>query len=246
MVLWLSSVLDWRQDRLAEAESANRAFERVAAEIDEPLLALGSEVAFVQRQFAGGDWTRTFDIGAAKLDARRKTGQFLPAPMLNLTCRAGLYTDQIEAAAPYCEALAGRSDYSGGAGVRLYAAELAIGRGDVDKARAELGASRALSEGDPALEADWLRIEAAIEAKEGDLDAAEALVWRYADLVRSDPAWRSTQATMLRLFGRWAIGAGAPERACAALKESRALYDAVGAAAGAEAVDVLQLEARCP
>lgn len=243
--VWVASILNWRQDRLTEAAKSTAAFEKMAVALREPVFILGSEVAFMRQHFAAGDWNAVFLRGTRMLEARQNAGQFLPAPMLNLACRAGLYSDRAEAAAPYCEAFAGGSDHTGGAQLRIYSAELAAARGDFDKARAELDASRALSEGDWALQSERLRVDAMIAANEGDLDEAEKLVWRYADLVAADPASRSLRATMLRLFGIWAIKAGAPDRACGPLRESGALYAAVGGKEGSDATKSLRAEAGC-
>jgi len=244
-VHWANGIFAWRQDRLTEAQNATDALVRVNESLAERVFAAGPEVSQVRILFTGGDWSGSFRFASEKLDARRRNGQFIPTPELEIACRAGLYAGLVDDAAPYCVALSGRSDPSGGAAARLYSAELAAARGDLDKARSELDASRELNADDAPIEAYRILIESRIAAKEGELDAAEALVWRYADLVRSDPAWRSRRATMLRLFGDWAIDAGSPERACAALKESRELYAAIGGAAGVAAIDALQPEARC-
>jgi hypothetical protein len=245
-VLWASAIIAWRQDRLAEAREATDALARINETLDEKIFAAGPEVSGVRILFSGGDWSGALKYASENLNARRRKGEFIPSPQLDIACRAGLYTGEIDTAAPYCLALSGRSDPSGGAHARLYSAELAAARGDFDKARSELDASRALNADDAAIEAYRILIQSQIAAKDGDFDAAQALVWRYADLVRNDPAWRSMRATMLRLFGRWTIDAGAPERSCEALKESGELYGEIGGAAGVSAVDALRNEARCP
>jgi hypothetical protein len=249
--LYAAATLDWRRDRLAEAEREADAADAVT---EDGARAFPAEVVRTRIKFSQGDWEGAFAIGLSSLEERRRAGAFLPTPLLQIACRSGLFLGEVESAAPYCAAQEGRSDEAGGAGFRVVSGELALARGDIQKARSELSASRALS-GEPAsaesrgaavfLFAEQLRLEASIAAAAGDLDAAQSLLWRHIDAVAREPNAQSLKATALRLFGVWALKAGAPERACAPLRESGEIYAAIGGARGALAVAALRAKAGC-
>ncbi|NWG91566.1 MAG: toll/interleukin-1 receptor domain-containing protein [Parvularculaceae bacterium] len=249
--LYAAATVDWRRDRLAEAEREADAADAVTKDGER---AFPAEVVRSRIKFSQGDWEGAFAIGLSSLEARRRAGGFLPTPLLQIACRSGLFLGEVENAAPYCAAQEGRSDQSGGAGFRIVSGELALARGDVAKARSELSASRALagenagtgSAGEAAiLFAEQLRLEAAIAAAAGDLDGAQSLIWRHIDAVAGEPNARSLRAGALRLYGLWAMKRGAPERACAPLQESAELYAAVGGAAGAAAARAARAKAGC-
>lgn len=251
--LYASATLNWRRDRLVEAErdmaAAAAARRRAGGEA-----AFPPEVVAGRIKFAQGDWAGAFDTSLSLLEARRKEGGFLPTPLIQIACRAGLLIGEVANAAPYCEAQQGRSDAAGGAGFRILAGDLALARGDIDRARSELAAARALAGADDgaggagaiaSLQAEALRLDAEIAAAAGDLDAAQSLLWRHIDAVAREPNARSLKATALRVFGLWAIRAGAPARACEPLKESGALYADTGGKAGAAAAARMREEAGC-
>lgn len=248
--LYASATVNWRRDRLVDAARDAHTANELS---DDGARAFPAEVIMTRIKFAQGDWAGAFEIGRAALEARRRAGAFLPTPLLQITCRIGLFLGEIEKAAPICRAQQGSSDFSGGASFRLVAAELAVARGDLDKARSELAVARALgdeagagSAGDLANTfSEQLRVEAAIAAAAGDLDAAQSLVWRYVDAVANEPNAKSLKAAALRLFGLWAIKTGAPERACDPMHESGELYTAIGGTAGAMAVADARKAARC-
>jgi hypothetical protein len=247
---YASATVDWRRDRLAEAEREVNAADAI---LSDGARVFASEVVWARIKFAQGDWAGAFAVGRSTLEARSKAGAFLPTPLVRITCRSGLFLGEIEKAAPICQAQRGSSDFTGGSSFRIVAAELAAARGDLDKARSELAAARALGgeagaggAGDlTEIFAEQLRVEAAIAAAAGDLDAAQSLVWRYIDASANEPNAKSLKAAALRLYGLWAIGEGAPERACGPLKESGELYAAVGGAAGAKAVADARKAAKC-
>jgi hypothetical protein len=239
---WAGAVVNIRRDRLADArvqlERSRGSAPALAAALDIPV---PFDVVEARLNFFGGDWRGAFQLGSAALMQRRSAGQFIPTPMLRITCQAGLYVGEMEKAAPFCEAIAAYQP----ALAKLTLAELAIERGDLDEARAEVAASRAISGEQRIVEAQRLRIEARIAARAGDLDAAEALIRRHVALVAAQADARSWRATAQRLLGLWMIRGGAPARACAPLAEAAALYAEIGGKAGAAASQELADEAGC-
>jgi hypothetical protein len=195
----------------------------------------------VRIAFSSGDWTGAFDMAAAALKARRKQASFIPTPMLFAACLSGLFAGRTEEATPYCLATGAYAPVES----KLISAELAAARGDIDEARAEVEASRAIGAMSAAYQSQQLRIEAFIAAREGDMDGAQLLLWRHLDMLKGQPDEKSRRATALRLFATWMIERAARERACAPLSEARALYEAVGGRAGVEAVDALRGQAGC-
>jgi hypothetical protein len=247
---YAQATLDWRRDRLADAENAANAAK--AIKLEGPAV-FPAEVIMARIRYAQGDWEEAFNIGFENLERRRKSVMFLPTPLVQITCFSGLYIGEVARAAPYCESQEGRTDPTGGAGFRIVAGELALARGDVDRARSELAASRALggggdagSAGEPArIAAAQLRLEAGITAAEGKFDDAQSLIWRYNDAVAGEPNARSLKAAALRRLAMWAIAAGAPERACDPLESSGELYAEISGRAGAQAVAALRRKAAC-
>jgi hypothetical protein len=155
MDLWAAGFVDWRQDRLDSASAKVEAGRRLAEDIgsasefpDQQVDVMGPRI-----DFSRGDWSGALKRGAAALEERKKRGGFLPWPLFNTTCFSGLFAGEVEAAAPYCVAGAALPDRHGGAWPKLILAQLSAARGDLDEARIELAASRALAPGAPDIEA---------------------------------------------------------------------------------------------
>lgn len=244
--LWSAATIEWRYDRLADLEQTLDALD--AAQAREPIGIFAPDTIRSRLLYAQGDWEGAFKFATAAWRARREDGRFVPTPLIIIACAAGLNAGLVEGAAPYCAATAGLIDPRR-ARFRMLTARLAVARGDLEKARSELAASRALLDTGPAdrtgIQSDQLAAQAEIAAAGGDLDDAQTTLWRSFDSLEDEISGRSRKATYLRLFAGWAMAAKQPERACTALAESRDLYTAIGGGAGAAAAEKQRLAAGC-
>ncbi len=236
---WAESVVAWRSDDLARSRARMETAKELMPEAAKLVRwSMPIEIQDTRLAFSSGDWENAFRVGASAVEARAKAGLFIPTPMLFIACRAGLYIGEVERAAPYCLAT---ESYAPG-DRKLYAAELAAARGDLDGARAELAAARAI--GSPK-DAQLALVDARIAAAAGDLEAAQTALWRHLDMVAAEPDAKSRRATALRLYAVSMIDVGATARACAPLAEAEALYGVIGGDAGVAETQALGRKAAC-
>lgn len=239
-LLWSESLIAAGRDDLVQSKAAideshtlRDAFSRAS---DAPFMVVVVEARY---HLAAGDWPRSFELAAKSFDERRRRGEFVPTPLLQTACLAGLHAGRIEEAVPYCEATRSFEPSLRA----LFLGELAAARGDLVEARAEVDASRAIA--GEAANSQLIRLEAQIAAKQGEFDTAQTLLWRHLDELKGQANERSRRATALRLFGGWMIEADEPQRACAALMEARVLYGEIGGEPGAAAAASMLRDASC-
>lgn len=230
---WPTALWNWRADRLEQA----------MVDINSAPLEIQHTVDVVRARvlFSAGDWIHAQSISASVLDQRRARGHFLPWPLFETACFAGLFTRQEAASIQYCDVLSGQQIDSI-ATPRVFAALAAAARSDHELATRELDAAAALM--DPADAENFARYHLAeiyVAGRRRDIvDAARAerdyeqLVAKYRILARQSA---SRNATAARVLGDIAIEAGDNEIACREYSDARERYAKIGAEAGVIQMD---------
>ncbi|MDX2236459.1 MAG: winged helix-turn-helix domain-containing protein [Hyphomonadaceae bacterium] len=236
-VAWVRCLIAFRVENLTEAAAALAESELLAPRLP-PDAPRNHEVMRVRIALASGDWRRAFDDAAAILAERERTNAFLPAPLIDAACSAGLYLGRADAAAPYCAVGAARSEVSRGAAPKLTAAQLKAAAGDVRGARADAAAAQQLLSPSSPLEARRLATLAFIARRAGDWDEAVRLTDAAVAAAQTRPiaSPRTFAATQYRLIGEALADAGRKTQACAALRSALDNYRDIGGEAGVRVV----------
>lgn len=208
-----------------------------------------SEVTLARALFDTGAWAEAFETSLASLNRRSREGDFLPSPMIEVACQAGMFVGRTEEAAPFCETLARRPDGAAGGFSRMYVAMMAAGRGRADEARSEFASAEVLLPARGSPRVLLMLFETWASARAGDLDRAEQLASKVVNskgLSSFVERRRAIAAMAQRVLAEGLLAAGEKARACAPLAGAEQVYREIGGTAGAQAMRSLGEGAGCP
>jgi DNA-binding winged helix-turn-helix (wHTH) protein len=208
----------------------------------------GPEVSQVRALYAAGDLPGSLERGLELLDRRGRNGEFLPTPIIQIVCEAGVFSGRVGEAEPSCRSLARRSDSTFGASARTYSGLIAAGLGDDRLATAEFAAAEATGSLRPGTQMQLLYFRAFAAMKAGRSEEAERLTAYIVTGIEASPTpptWRVFRAAALLRLGEGLVGAGKGSRACRPLSEASRIYADVGGDAGRNASDTLRRTAGC-
>lgn len=229
LALWPSAVFAWRSDRLSDARLA---LESAGAEMQ-----FAIDVGRVRILFSAGDWQGALAQSVSLLEARRARGLFLPWPMFETACLAGLFAGQERSSVPYCDMIAGQQNESP-ATPRIFAALAAAGRLDHAQSSRDLEAAAAMI--DDADVSNLARLHLAelyVAGRRGDLIAAVRAAEAHRDLVEADQWLRKQRAsriaTAARLLAEFGAASGDKALTCREAQTAEQQYARIDASAGA-------------
>lgn len=244
--VWLGALIAKNSDDLTAARALALRGLDLQRRLPEPVSNM-TETTLVRVQLASGDWSGAFVEGVAALENRGRRGDFLPAPLIEAVCVAGVYSGRASDAEPYCRSLSNRAGFSGGSAARAYGGFISSALGDERTAAREFAAAQTLGQRG-GVHPGLFVLEAYAANRRGDVAEAERLVTSSVSrfqAAKKYPHYRSDSAGALRLLGEWLIAAGRGREACKPLAQAARLYSEVGADAGRSAVSALRTAARC-
>ena len=245
---WVGALIARNNDRLVEALTHGEKARAILPTLPTPVLDF-TTVSDIRILMQMGDERSALDLGLTVLDERASRGEFLPMPMIQQVCQAGIRVGEVARVAEHCRSVARNMAPSDPPLARAYLGLLAAALKDERTSASEFAAANALMEPDHlSRDTVWL-FEGEAAAMRGDLADAEVLVNKAVARVREPGASRSPRsfiAGALRLLGGWKVAAGQKAEACAPLAEARQLYTEIGATPGRLAVEGLLMAAACP
>lgn len=228
LALWPSALFAWRSDRLSDARLA---LESAGAEMQ-----FAIDVVRVRILFSAGDLHGALAQSVSLLEARRARGLFLPWPMFETACLAGLFAGQERTSVQYCDMIAGQQNESP-ATPRIFAALAAAGRLDHAQASRDLEAAAAMiDDADVSNLARFHLAELYVAGRRGDLIAAVRAAEAHRDLVEADQWLRKQRAsriaTAARLLAEFGATSGDRALTCREAQTAEQLYASLDAGAG--------------
>lgn len=253
--LWLQSVIDSRLGRFDSAVDQAERSERIYATLP-PEVPRNGEVQLVVTYFSAGDWEKALSYGAKAIERRRKAGEFLAWPILDVVCRAALFLERPQDDAGACASVSGRGVRDSDARGKMFAVLQAAHEGDFAAARSELAAARAMAGPQEGEVSSFLGFgvqlnfsEAYIAARGGDFAAARRIVHEAMTPASGNEVIRQVElrarAATARLVAAEMLRQGASDDACAEAARAEAYYRQMSAAPGVAAVEAMAREAGC-